>query len=300
MSAIHAAAPVSTDRSIRQSRHQAWPGPGFGVGRFGLRWRRDPRTARQSAGEPKYRGLEISYARRLGDAVDPAALLFGRGKSEPELFLQGAREDAANGMTLPAGHARHLVDRCPFGQTQHRNHHVLLRRGLRVGLRLGVRQGLDCRPQLIDQRIAVANFLSLFDAGQSVPQRQQPLAAKSGSVQLLVGCNGNLAVIDCRRRLAAQRDSVVADDINAHEWGAPDRPGGGSAVTPLTLSSPTKASLFPIILWRCLAGSEHGITRPRPHDLRWVVRRAAGPKPLPHKPNTVVIRPAGDGQVSAL
>src|ERR1700720_990884 len=48
----------------------------------------------------------------------------------------------------------------------------------------GSRQGLDCRPQLIDQRVAVANFLSLFDAGQSVPQRQQPLAAKPGSVQL--------------------------------------------------------------------------------------------------------------------
>ena len=31
----------------------------------------------------------------------------------------------------------------------------------------------------------------------------------------------------------------------------------------LTLSSPTKASLFPIILWRCWAGSEHGIARPR-------------------------------------
>src|SRR6266404_1897212 len=54
----------------------------------------------------------FSQARRLGDAVDPAALLFGRGKSEPELFLQRSREDAANGMALPAGHARHLVDRC--------------------------------------------------------------------------------------------------------------------------------------------------------------------------------------------
>src|SRR5580700_8481445 len=121
-------------------------------------------------------------------------------------------------MTLPAGHARHLVDRCPFRQTQHGNHHVLLRGPLRVGLRLRVRQGLDCRPQLIEQRIAVANLLSLFDPGQSVPQRQQPLGAERGSVQLLVRCNGNLAVIDCRRRLAAQRDSVVADDIYAHEW----------------------------------------------------------------------------------
>jgi hypothetical protein len=65
-------------------------------------------------------------------------------------------------------------------------------------------QGLDCRPQLIDQCVAVADFLSLFDAGQSVPQRQQPLAAERSSVQLLVRCNGNLAVIDCRRRRAAR------------------------------------------------------------------------------------------------
>src|ERR1700716_4267333 len=41
-----------------------------------------------------------------------------------------------------------------------------------TGLRLRVRQHFDCRPQLIDQRVAVANFPSLFDAGQSVPQRQ--------------------------------------------------------------------------------------------------------------------------------
>ena len=47
-------------------------------------------------------------------------------ESQPELFLQGSREDAANGMTLPAGHARHLVDRGTLGLTQHRNHHVLI------------------------------------------------------------------------------------------------------------------------------------------------------------------------------
>jgi len=48
-------------------------------------------------------------------------------------------------------------------------------------LRLGVRQGLDCRPQLIDQRVAVANLLSLFDAGQSIPQCQQALGAERGA-----------------------------------------------------------------------------------------------------------------------
>ena len=71
-------------------------------------------------------------------------------------------------------------------------------------------------------------------------------------------------------------------------------------MTPLTLSSPTEATPFRIILWRCLAGSEHGITQPRPHDLRWVVRRVAGPNPLPHKPNTVVIRRAGYGAFGRL
>jgi len=74
-------------------------------------------TARQSTGEPKRHGLEVSQARRLCDPVDPATLLFGRGKSEPELFLQGSREDAANGVALPTGHARHLVDRCTLGLT---------------------------------------------------------------------------------------------------------------------------------------------------------------------------------------
>src|SRR5580692_10898308 len=34
-------------------------------------------------------------------------------------------------------------------------------------------------------------------------------------------------------------------------------------VTPLTLSSALKASLFGIMSWRCLAHSEHGIARPR-------------------------------------
>jgi hypothetical protein len=63
-------------------------------------------------------------------------------------------------------------------------------------LRLPVWQDLDCRPHLIDQRVAVANLLSLFDTGQSVPQRQQPLGAERGGVQILIRCNGNLAVID--------------------------------------------------------------------------------------------------------
>jgi ABC-type uncharacterized transport system substrate-binding protein len=35
-------------------------------------------------------------------------------------------------VTLPAGHARHLVDRCTLGLTEHCNHHVLLRGAGRV------------------------------------------------------------------------------------------------------------------------------------------------------------------------
>ena len=38
-------------------------------------------------------------------------------------------------------------------------------------------------------------------------------------------------------------------------------------VTPLTLSSPTKASLLWIILWRCWATPDHGIARPKPRGL---------------------------------
>ena len=56
MLAKHAAAPLSTDRPIRQSRNQASPGPGFAAGPPGRRLSRDRRTARQSAGEPKRRG----------------------------------------------------------------------------------------------------------------------------------------------------------------------------------------------------------------------------------------------------
>jgi len=70
--------------------------------------------------------------------------------------------------------------------TQHRNNRVLLRPALRVRLWLGVRQQLDRRPQLIDQRLAVANFPPPFDTGQSIPQRQKLLTAEPGCMQFLV------------------------------------------------------------------------------------------------------------------
>ena len=44
-----------------------------------------------------------------------------------------------------------------------------------------------------------------------------------------------------------------------------------------------KQALHYELLTGKLAGSEHGITQPRPHDLWWVVRRAAGPKPPPQQ-----------------
>src|SRR6516164_5466867 len=162
--------------------------------------------------------MKVSYACQTVDAVDAAALLLRRGNRQPELFLQRAREHAADRMTLPARRTRHFVDGSPLGSTQHRDHFVLLRRALRVGLRLWVRQRLDGRPQLIDQRLAVANLPPFLDTGQSIPQCQQSLAAEWRCVQLLVRSNGKLAFVECRRRVAAQRDSVIADDVDAHRW----------------------------------------------------------------------------------
>src|SRR5215471_13171358 len=78
------------------------------------------------------RRLAASCARRLGDPVDAAAFLCGRSQGEPELLLQASRKDAAHGMTLPARHARHLVNRGALGLTQHGNHRVLLRGALRL------------------------------------------------------------------------------------------------------------------------------------------------------------------------
>jgi hypothetical protein len=93
-------------------------------------------------------------------------------------------------MTLPPGGARHFIDRCALQSTQHRDHRVLLRWALRVRWRL--RQGFDCRPQLIDQRPAVANLPPFLDTRQSIPQGQQPLAVERGGVRFLVRGDGNL------------------------------------------------------------------------------------------------------------
>jgi hypothetical protein len=45
---------------------------------------------------------------------------------QPELLLQGSREDAAHRVPLPAGGARHLVNGGALGSLQHRDHCILL------------------------------------------------------------------------------------------------------------------------------------------------------------------------------
>src|ERR1700757_1936842 len=223
---MQAAVRMSTDRAVWQFAGRPRRRPWRPVGCSGRR------LDREQATRP---GLAASCARRLGDAVDAAALLFGRSEGEPELLLQGSRKDAAHGMTLPAGDARHLVDRCALGLTQHGNHHVLLRRALWVVSRLRIGQGLDCRPQLLDQRLAVANLSPLIDTRQRVPQCQKPLAAERRRVQFFLRRDDNLALTDCGRRLAAQRDAVIADDVAAH--------GGFSWLVrrPAAASGPTHA-----------------------------------------------------------
>src|SRR6202011_5060404 len=105
----------------------------------------------------------------LDDAVNPAALLLGRGEGEPELLFEGSREDATHGVALPARRTRYLIDRHTFGSTQHRDDLILLRGALCLGLSLRVGQHLHRRPQFVDQRVAVADFPALLDTGESIP-----------------------------------------------------------------------------------------------------------------------------------
>src|SRR5215472_4366546 len=62
--------------------------------------------------------------------------------------------------------------------------------------------------------------------------------------------------------LAAQRDTITADNVNAHGWVLLLVLRPAAAGSPLTLSSPTEATLLWIIFWRCWAPSEHGIAHP--------------------------------------
>ena len=49
-----------------------------------------------------------------------------------------------------------------------------------------------------------------------VPQRRCRLPVEPDRAQLLVRGDDDLALIDCRRRLAAEGDSVNANDVDAH------------------------------------------------------------------------------------
>ena len=70
---------MSIDRASRRFRLRHRSGPAFVRDRSGCRLDRQRATARQSAGEPTHCGLPTSCARRLSDAVDPAALLLAQG-----------------------------------------------------------------------------------------------------------------------------------------------------------------------------------------------------------------------------
>src|SRR5215472_1092015 len=74
---------------------------------------------------------------------------------------------------------------------------------------------------------AVADPPALFSTGQSIPQRQQPLAAEWGGVQFVIRRDDNLAVAYCGRHLATQRNSVIGDDVDAHRWVLLVGPGSG-------------------------------------------------------------------------
>src|ERR1700730_11554189 len=91
------------------------------------------------------------------------------------------------------------MDRGTLGSAQHRNDLVLLRWALRLGL--GFRQRFNRRPQLLDQCVAISDFPPLFDTWQSIPQRQQSLAAEPGCMQLLArsDCTAQEAGAECRK-----------------------------------------------------------------------------------------------------
>jgi hypothetical protein len=81
-------------------------------------------------------------------------------------------------------------------------------------------------------------------------------------VQLRMGGDGDFAITDDGRRLAGQRDPVIANDVPTHEWVL--RLLRHSPVTPLPLFSTAKATLFRMILWRCQVTVEHGPGTARP------------------------------------
>src|SRR5262245_43402479 len=77
-------------------------------------------------------GSAMRYTRPRSSLAEASA--------SPSFFFKLPEKTPPHGMTLPAGHARHLVDRCALGLTQHGNHHVLLGGALWVASRLRLRQ----------------------------------------------------------------------------------------------------------------------------------------------------------------
>src|SRR6516165_3740965 len=86
-------------------------------------------------------------------------------------------------------------------------------------------------------------------------------------MQFLVRGDGNLAVIDCGRRLAAQRDSVIADDVDPHGSVLLIDPGGGAASDPHTRSlrrpKPVHSGQSCVLLGQNGWIAVPGLTRPR-------------------------------------
>ena len=109
--------------------------------------------ARQFPAEPFWVAEPASCADRH-DAINPAALFRGRNEGQPELLLEGSREDATYRVTLPTRRACHLGNRDTLGSTQHRDHLGLLRGALRIWLalrirlKLGIPLGLRIRQRL--------------------------------------------------------------------------------------------------------------------------------------------------------
>src|ERR1700739_4548698 len=90
-------------------------------------------------------------------------------------------------------------------------------------------------------------------------------------MQFVVRRDGNLAVIDCGRRLAAQRNPVIADDVDAHWWVLLIGPATAAAGDPHSRSLRRPKPVYSgLILWRCWATAEHGIAQPKPCSLRHI------------------------------
>src|SRR5262249_7711551 len=61
-------------------------------------------------------------------------------------------------------------------------------------------------------------FRLLSTPGSAFHNARSRFAVERGGLQFLLRRDDNLAVTDCGRRLAAQCDAVIADDIGAHGW----------------------------------------------------------------------------------